>query len=309
MIPGWLLAQKPDANDLLVYATLASFGRFDTLAGCYEECRPALSTIAEQAGISVSSVKRGIGNLMRLGAIERQQRWADDGKTQLPSVYRVIFGAIVGPQEQGGFTGEPRGESTGEQGRGSQVSQNPEPSTQNQDTQKPSTSSRGTRLPTDWAPDDDLLAWCLAELVPGGRWSEPSRDFVRREHAKFTDYWISKPGKAGVKLDWAATWRNWMRRAFERFDATRPVSSPPQTFRERDEANAQAKRQRRAVVLELAQQLIDAGVSPREAVARAEREIDERANAANAVETNKGVPYIVDGDVVRSTTYKEVTGS
>lgn len=304
MIPGWLLERKPDANDLLVYATLASFGRFDTLAGVYEECRPALSTIAEQAGVSVSSVKRGIGNLLRLGAVERQQRWADDGKTQLPSVYRVIFGSIVGPQEQGGFTGEPRGESTGEQGGGPPVSQNPEPPTQNQDTKKPSASPRGTRLPDDWTPSDELMRWVLG-LVPGGRWSEPSRAFVRREHEKFTDHWRAN-GKAFK--DWDATWRNWMRRAFERFDATRPVSGPPQTFRERDEANARIKATKKDMIVELSQQLIDAGMAPMQAWNQATAEVEARAAGQLSVETNAAVPYI-DGDVARSTTHEEVTGS
>jgi hypothetical protein len=28
---------------------------------------------------------------------------------------------------------------------------------------------------------------------------------------KFADFWHSKPGKAGTKLDWEATWRNWVR--------------------------------------------------------------------------------------------------
>ncbi len=28
---------------------------------------------------------------------------------------------------------------------------------------------------------------------------------------KFRDYWISQPGQKGVKLDWSATWRNWVR--------------------------------------------------------------------------------------------------
>jgi len=35
---------------------------------------------------------------------------------------------------------------------------------------------------------------------------------MSREAERFRDYWIAKPGKDGVKLDWAATWRNWMRR-------------------------------------------------------------------------------------------------
>jgi hypothetical protein len=29
----------------------------------------------------------------------------------------------------------------------------------------------------------------------------------------FRDYWIAQPGQRGVKLDWDATWRNWIRRS------------------------------------------------------------------------------------------------
>ena len=34
-----------------------------------------------------------------------------------------------------------------------------------------------------------------------------------REAAKFADYWRGVPGQKGVKRDWDATWRNWVRRA------------------------------------------------------------------------------------------------
>ena len=36
---------------------------------------------------------------------------------------------------------------------------------------------------------------------------------LRAEHRKFIDYWISEPGQRGTKLDWNATWRNWIRRS------------------------------------------------------------------------------------------------
>lgn len=29
---------------------------------------------------------------------------------------------------------------------------------------------------------------------------------------EFRDYWIAQPGQKGVKTDWDATWRNWVRR-------------------------------------------------------------------------------------------------
>lgn len=68
-------------------------------------------------------------------------------------------------------------------------------------------SRKGSRLPADWKPSDqDLRA---ADELLG--------DFhlANIEAAKFRDYWISKPGAGGVKLDWSATWRNWCRRAAE----------------------------------------------------------------------------------------------
>lgn len=34
-----------------------------------------------------------------------------------------------------------------------------------------------------------------------------------RETEAFVDYWRATPGAKGLKLDWLATWRNWMRRA------------------------------------------------------------------------------------------------
>ena len=63
----------------------------------------------------------------------------------------------------------------------------------------------GTRLPTDWVLSQALGEWALAEGL--------TRERIRQEADKFRDYWISKPGSAGRKADWPATWRNWIRKA------------------------------------------------------------------------------------------------
>jgi len=34
-----------------------------------------------------------------------------------------------------------------------------------------------------------------------------------KETAAFIDWFTSAPGQKGLKLDWQATWRNWMRRS------------------------------------------------------------------------------------------------
>lgn len=63
--------------------------------------------------------------------------------------------------------------------------------------------NRGTRLPDDWQPEPELVTWTRAEA--------PAVD-VARTLAQFRDYWRAQPGQKGVKTDWPATWRNWIRR-------------------------------------------------------------------------------------------------
>lgn len=67
---------------------------------------------------------------------------------------------------------------------------------------KPS-QKKGTRLPADWALPRDWGDWAISE-----GWPDRS---IRIEAEKFRDYWHSVAGQKGVKLDWKATWRNWMR--------------------------------------------------------------------------------------------------
>lgn len=63
---------------------------------------------------------------------------------------------------------------------------------------------RASRLPTDWEPSQADIGFALQT-----GWE---MEHVRIEAAKFRDYWIAKPGKDGIKMDWPATWRNWVRR-------------------------------------------------------------------------------------------------
>ena len=67
-------------------------------------------------------------------------------------------------------------------------------------------SVRGQRLPDDWvpSPQDEATAFALI--------GEPR---AAAELEKFRDHWKQQPGQKGVKLDWAAAWRNWIRRSAE----------------------------------------------------------------------------------------------
>lgn len=75
---------------------------------------------------------------------------------------------------------------------------------------------RGSRLPTDWKPSPRLIEWADRET--------PTTD-PRRETAKFSDYWQAVSGQRGVKADWDATWRNWMRKAAESGSSPRRPNS------------------------------------------------------------------------------------
>jgi uncharacterized protein YdaU (DUF1376 family) len=65
--------------------------------------------------------------------------------------------------------------------------------------------ARASRLPDGWKPQQEDID--EAKRVLGANAS--------REFQKFRDYWKAQPGQRGVKLDWDATWRNWVRKAAE----------------------------------------------------------------------------------------------
>jgi uncharacterized protein YdaU (DUF1376 family) len=66
---------------------------------------------------------------------------------------------------------------------------------------------RATRLAKDWQLPRSWGEWAI-DTLPG--WTAAA---VRLEADKFRDFWVAKSGKDATKLDWEATWRNWMRNA------------------------------------------------------------------------------------------------
>jgi hypothetical protein len=65
--------------------------------------------------------------------------------------------------------------------------------------------SRATRLSTDFQLPEDWIEFCKSE--------RPDLD-AQKTFAEFKDHWIAQAGSKGVKTDWTATWRNWVRRTF-----------------------------------------------------------------------------------------------
>jgi len=94
---------------------------------------------------------------------------------------------------------------------------------------------RGTRIPDDFAVTDEMAAWAAQNVPLVDTASETDR---------FRDYWAGVSGQRGTKLDWVATWRNWMRRADD--DRVRGRRSQAQIMRD-NAAAAIANDQRAAL--------------------------------------------------------------
>ncbi|KAF1005452.1 MAG: hypothetical protein GAK28_03204 [Luteibacter sp.] len=112
---------------------------------------------------------------------------------------------------------------------------NSDTKSQEQASQAPPTDDdppkRGTRLPNDWQPSPELIAWA--------RTDHPQVN-LRIEVPKFRDYWHAKAGKDAAKRDWSGTFRNWIRTAAER--------APRQGFT----THGDAPRQRQELTREMA---------------------------------------------------------
>ncbi len=77
---------------------------------------------------------------------------------------------------------------------------------------------RGTRLPADWQPGETGMSYALCHLRP---------DKISDEIEKFRNYWCAKAGRDATKLDWNATWRNWVLTAKQHTPTPRETAKKP----------------------------------------------------------------------------------
>ena len=58
-------------------------------------------------------------------------------------------------------------------------------------------------IPSEW------IDWAVSE-------KSVSKEAANNEAERFGDYWKSVAGSKGVKANWLATWKNWVRSAIDR---------------------------------------------------------------------------------------------
>jgi hypothetical protein len=78
---------------------------------------------------------------------------------------------------------------------------------------------RATRIPDDWKPSLEDI-----EFAKGLGLTDSD---IVRQAARFLDFWKGKSGQGGTKVDWPATWRNWVRGEAEKLGRSPPETQQP----------------------------------------------------------------------------------
>ncbi len=170
---------------------------------------PSVQTLRTKAKVSERTVQRAVRRLVALGELRVSQGAGQNGV----NVYTVVMTPrpAVTPPDSHPVTETPVAETPGgvtQSAGGVSQSLTPRPP----DTQtvlEPSLTqqspnargSRGTRLPDNWRPSDTTRAWTLEHV---------DQRTAAHELEKFRNYWTAKAGQAARKVDWEATWRNWI---------------------------------------------------------------------------------------------------
>lgn len=151
-------------------------------------CWPSVGTIAKRTCLSERACQKAMVYLETAGFIRKDER---PGRS---TVFHISTGG-----ERGAPLGVNVGRGRGE--RGAPGGERGSPRTVTEPSKEPR-AARGTRLPPDWKPTQDLQGW-----------AEKKRPDLNLGEVleRFRDYWAAQPGQKGVKLDWPATYRNWVR--------------------------------------------------------------------------------------------------
>ena len=194
---------------------------------------PNEAQLASLTGIPAAELPHLVAELERLGVFSRTK----EGVIYSRKLVRMAAksakarktGKLGGNPTLGNGTG--KGQSVNPPLKGDDMPQSPETRDQREEKDEPDGSSKkkaarakGSRLPADWRLPRDWGEWASAQGL-----DEVS---TRREAEKFADYWRAKAGREAVKLDWGATWRNWVRKAVEA-RPSRPPSAGPARVGER----------------------------------------------------------------------------
>jgi hypothetical protein len=209
-------------------------------AGQDHSCYLRTRLIASETDLSEAGVRKALARLVDAGLVRIYDRYDRTGK-RISNRYQVLVNGPGTPGPENEDYADVRGVTLSEvegplhEGEGQTLHEGEGlPHKEASSSEAPIVKGRAaaqktaTRLPDNFQPTEAMRAWFVDEKL--GACIDG-----RVEHEKFVDYWAGVPGVKGRKLDWPATWRNWMRTAAERAErwpsrsgtALTPVSGAP----------------------------------------------------------------------------------
>jgi len=198
-VPNWVVRDSElSLQAVMVYVVLAAH---QGPGGIY----PSRQTIAREARSSVRSVANALNELEAAHLVERVKRTGASGQATSGYTLRPHgrLSEVESVEAPAALTGEVG--ARGALGEGTR--RHSTPLIEEEPLKKKRTSRAGARISAEWVPSDALISWAQSHA--------PSVD-PKSESETFVDYWLAAPGSKGVKSDWDATWRNWMRRTHSR---------------------------------------------------------------------------------------------
>lgn len=174
--------------------------------------------LARMVGASAKETTRWLSELESAGAFSRN----DDGRIYSRRMVRDerlrtsrAEGGPKGAQHgskgalYGGLGGRPKGGNGVGLTGVTEPPLNPPPSSSSSSSPSSSESkaeaaARGTRLPKSWVLPEEWAQWTRQQRP---QWAPAE---LAETATKFKNYWTAKTGKDATKLDWFATWQNWV---------------------------------------------------------------------------------------------------
>lgn len=166
---------------------------------CYS-CSPgqivtSLPHLAQQAKTSIQTVRSALANMQKLGFLTDES--TATGRLITLTNWELYQSGEDTP------TDYPTDKQQGTQQTANRLpTDNPTATKEINKLRKEEGRSRGCRLSKDWQPSEDLFQWAKNE--------RPELD-INKVVERFRDYFCAAPGQKGIKADWDATFRNWVR--------------------------------------------------------------------------------------------------
>lgn len=169
--------------------------------------------LSEETGLSADQVKRSLIRLKEGGFIDATEL-RTGGNYDRTKSYRPLFEGDSPSVNVHTSTGRERPID------GADVPNVPSTKTLKTETPQREAQKHATRITEDWLPSEAQREKTLEEY---GKTHD-----IQRELASFRDHWMAAAGQNARKLDWDATWRNWMRRANPRPGFSPTKATAPQ---------------------------------------------------------------------------------